>query len=184
MYFQSFLCFSAFFPLKMANSVNYTFLLSLTIIVLGNLLKRWKVITNENGKFMARLIFKLTLPAIILDTVPYVELDVSLAIMPLISFGFSLVVVGLGILIFKKSPREEKGLILMNIIGFNVGNFAYPLVEGIWGDKGLQYVAMFDVGNAFTIFALMYVIAAIYAPKKEDERDVKVDFKELGMKIL
>ncbi len=167
----------------MAESVNYVFLLSLTIIILGNFLKRWNVISEENGRFMAQLIFKLTLPAVILDTVPYVNLEVSLLVMPLISFGFSAVVVAIGFILFKEYPREEKGLILMTIIGFNVGNFAYPLIEGIWGEQGLQYIAMFDVGNAFTIFALMYIIGAIFSPKTDADAESKVDKKEIFRKV-
>ena len=58
------------------GDVNYTFLLSLSIIALGYFLKRRKVITIDDGRFMARLIFNLTLPAVIMNTIPYVDLNV------------------------------------------------------------------------------------------------------------
>ena len=41
---------------------------------------------------------------------------------------------------------------MMIVPGFNIGLFAYPLVEGIWGQEGIKYFGMFDMGNAFIVF--------------------------------
>ncbi len=54
-------------------------------------------------------------------------------------------------------------MLTMMIPGFNIGMFAYPLVEGIWGKEGLKYFGMFDVGNAFVIFVLCYMIGSYYS---------------------
>ena len=175
-----------YWNLIMVQSINYTFSLSLVIIILGILLRKWNVITNENGKFMTKLVFRLTLPALILDTIPYVTLDTSLFIMPVISFVYS-IIVSLSVYFFiRKNPdSDDKGLMLMTTIGFNIGNFAFPLIEGVWGKEGLQYIAMFDVGNVFTIFLLIYIFGAIYSPKLKDsdESEKRVDGKELLGKI-
>ena len=37
----------------------------------------------------------------------------------------------------------------MLIIGLNIGNFAFPIIDSIWGMDGLQYMIMIDIGNAF-----------------------------------
>lgn len=41
----------------------------------------------------------------------------------------------LGFLAFKKEKRKVKGMMMMIVPGFNIGLFAYPLVEGIWGSR-------------------------------------------------
>ena len=67
----------------------------------------------------------------------------------------------------------------MAVIGFNVGHFAYPLIEGIWNEEGLKYIAMFDIGNAMVIFVICYILGLIYSPNNEFQ-----DKKELAKNIL
>ena len=71
----------------------------------------------------------------------------------------------------------------MTIIGFNIGNFAFPLVDGIWGQEGLQYIAFVDIGNAITIFVVCYIFGSLFSPKLNAE-DKKVDFKYIGRRLL
>ncbi|MFK4997971.1 hypothetical protein ACI2OX_12750 [Bacillus sp. N9] len=47
--------------------------------------------------------------------------------------------------------------------GYNVGLFAFPLVDAIWGSEGLTYFGMFDVGNAIIVFGIAYVIGSYYS---------------------
>ena len=110
--------------------VNYIFLLSLTIIVIGFILKKLKIITEENGKVIAKIIFNVTLPAIILRVMSTLEFNLSLILIPLIIIVFGLSMLFLGLILFRNAPREIKGLILMTIFGFNVVHLAFPLVEG------------------------------------------------------
>lgn len=67
----------------------------------------------------------------------------------------------------------------MAVIGFNVGHFAYPLIEGIWNEEGLKYIAMFDIGNAMVIFVICYILGLIYSPNNDFQ-----DKKELAKNIL
>lgn len=69
----------------------------------------------------------------------------------------------LGFLAFKKEKRKVKGMMMMIVPGFNIGLFAYPLVEGIWGQEGIKYFGMFDMGNAFIVFGLTYLIGSFYS---------------------
>ncbi len=162
--------------------VNYIFLVSLTIIVLGFVVKKAGIISEENGKIIAKLIINVTLPSLILYIISTIEIDPSLLLLPVICLGYSLIVVGIGWVLFKKAPTPIKGIILMTIIGFNIGLFAYPLIEGIYGSRGLQYIAMFDAANAFIIFGLCYSIAAIFSPKNEIEK-INVNSQYIGKKL-
>lgn len=163
--------------------MNIVFLISLTIIAIGYFLKRTKVLSEENGEVIAKIVFNLTLPAVILKITSTITFEISLLFLPLISLSYALFMVLIGFIIFKKYPRNLKGLLLMSIIGFNVANFSFPLIEGIWGDSGLQLIAMVDAGNAVSIFIVCFTIGKIYSPKNE-KNEININFKGVMLSLL
>lgn len=165
------------------TDVNYIFLLSLTIIVIGYILKKLNIISEENGKTIAKVVFNVTLPALILNVIISIEITPSLGLITLISILYCIPILVLAFTLFRNYPKEIKGLIFMAVIGFNVGHFAYPLIEGIWNEEGLKYIAMFDIGNAMVIFIICYVIGLIYSPKN-DFQDKKELVKNILFKLL
>ncbi|MFX0144125.1 MAG: AEC family transporter [Candidatus Hodarchaeota archaeon] len=165
------------------TNVNYIFLLSLTIIIIGYILKKLNIISGKSGETIAKVVFNVTLPALILSVISSIEITPSLGLITLISILFCIPIIGLALFIFKKYPREIKGLIFMSVIGFNVGHFAYPLIQGIWNEEGLKYIAMFDIGNAIVIFVVCYILGLIYSPKNEFH-DKKELVKTIALKLL
>ncbi len=165
------------------SDINYIFFLSLTIIVLGYIVKKTKIISEENGKAVAKVVLNITLPALILDVISNIEIDASLILLPIICVLYCSCVVGISFIFFKKLSKDIKGIQLMTISGFNIGLFAFPLIQGIWGEEGLKYIAMVDIGNAFIMFGLNYIIATKFSPKLEIE-EKQVDFKYIAKKLL
>ncbi len=165
------------------TDVSYVFLLSLTVIVIGYILKKFNIISEENGKTIAKVVFNVTLPALILSVISSIEITPSLGLITLISLLYCIPIISLAFFFFKDYPREMKGLIFMAVIGFNVGHFAYPLIEGIWSEEGLKYIAMFDIGNAIVIFVICYVLGLIYSPKNNFQ-DKKELLKNILLKLL
>ena len=137
---------------------SYAFLLSLTIIVVGYLLKRIGFWGPEDGKTLTKFILNLTLPALILRTIIGIELDASYALLPVICVVWSALIVGLALLLFRRRPPGERAVIAMGSVGYNIGLFAYPLVNAVWGLAGLQYLAMLDIGSAFTNFGISFTL--------------------------
>jgi predicted permease len=163
------------------TDVNIVFLNSLVIVALGYLLKRTKVLTEENGEIIAKIIFNLTLPAVILKITSTIVFKVNLILLPLISISYGLLMTCIGLLIFRKYKGKMKGLLMMSIIGFNVANFSFPLIEGIWGTTGLQLIALVDAGNAFSIFVVCYTMGWIFS---DDKVPKKIDFKHISKNLL
>ncbi|MFX0101051.1 MAG: AEC family transporter, partial [Candidatus Hodarchaeota archaeon] len=151
--------------------LNTTFIISLAIIILGYLLKRAKIVDQEHGgKAMAKLIFYVTLPAVILNALTTIEMDVSMALMPLFAPLISGVIIVIAFFIHRKEERrEDQGLYIMMSLGFNVGNFGFPLIQGIFGEEGIKYAAMYDVGNALIIFCVCYIIAVYYSSREGEK---------------
>jgi Predicted permeases len=161
------------------ENVNSEFILSLSIIVLGYLAKRLNIIKEKDGEGMARLVFNITLPSLIINTFNTMKLDFSLIYLTIGSFLFGILMSLIGVFVFKKEARTIRGTLTMLTPGFNIGLFAYPLVESIWGANGLKYFGMFDMGNSLIMFGVCYIIANYFAPNEEN-----IDFKTIAKKLF
>ncbi|AEJ60502.1 Auxin Efflux Carrier [Spirochaeta thermophila DSM 6578] len=147
--------------------IHYPFLLSLSVIVLGYGLTRAGVLSLEMGRSVSRLVINVTLPAVILTTLPEVELVPALLSFPLICLGVGVLNLLLAGLLFGRLERPFLGNALLVVVGYNIGLFAYPLVEGLYGREGLAGMAMFDVGNAFLTFGLLYLVSWYFGGEGE-----------------
>ncbi|SEP81648.1 hypothetical protein SAMN05216232_0975 [Virgibacillus subterraneus] len=150
------------------SGFNEQFLYAVIIIALGYTLKRFNIIKEKDGEGLARIIFNLTLPALIIVSFSDIKIESSLFLLIGIAFCYGLLSAFVSIIIFRKESRENKGMLGMLVPGFNIGLFAYPLVEGIWGREGIKYFGMFDVGNAFIVFGLLYLIGSYYSSDKAE----------------
>ena len=158
------------------TDVNVIFLTSILIVAIGYLVKKLKILKETDGETIAKIIFNVTLPAVILKFTTTIQFELSLVILPFISIAFGIIMALLGIVIFRNHPIHIKGAMIMTMVGFNVANFFFPLVEGIWGQAGMQYIALVDAGNAFTIFVLCYILSTIFSPKNQEDA-VKINTK-------
>ncbi|WFR57440.1 AEC family transporter [Anaerocolumna sp. AGMB13025] len=160
------------------SDVNSQFLLSLLIIALGYISKRLNLVKEQDGEGISRIIFNFTLPSLVINTFSTIKVEPSLALIPVINIVYCTFLAALAVFFFKKEFQKNKGVFSMTSVGFNIGLFAYPLVEALWGKEGLKYFGMFDMGNALIVFGLCFFMASYYSSE-----DGKVDFKELLKKI-
>jgi predicted permease len=139
------------------NSPNFVFGSALAVIGLGYLLKSLGIIKLSDAKSISRLLMYSTFPALVFTTMIKVEISAKLLWMPLICLVFGSTCSFLGYHLFKKEKNvSDRGILTMGCAGYNLGLFAFPLIEGIWGWQGLLYAAMFDLGNSFINFVVTY----------------------------
>jgi len=162
-------------------NTNYTFLLSLAVIAIGYLFKMIGILNAKHGKSLATIIINVTLPALILKTLSTIALDFSLVLMPLICVAFNVVIAGLAFLLFRKRINQERGVAMLCSTGFNIGLFAYPLIEALFHQAGLKQIAMFDLGNAFIVFGLSYLLGYQYSAKNQSG---KFSLKKAALLLL
>ncbi|KGM45050.1 malonate transporter, partial [Neobacillus niacini] len=134
------------------------------------------------GEVISKLIFKITLPALVLVTFDSVKIETSLIVLPVIVLVYGIITALLGLLVFKNEDRELKGSLLMLSSGFNVGLFAFPLVYAIWGIDGLTYFSMFDVGASFVVFGICFIFASYFSEEGLKLNPVEI-LKKLGKSI-
>lgn len=162
--------------------MNQEFLYIIIIIVFGYLLKRLNILQEKDGEVISKIIFKITLPALVLVTFDSVKIETSLILLPIIVLVFGIMTACLGLFVFKNEERELKGSLLMLSSGFNVGLFAFPLVYAIWGINGLTYFSMFDVGSSFVVFGICFIFASYFSEEGLRLNPMEI-LKKLGKSI-
>ncbi|WP_121613020.1 AEC family transporter [Mesobacillus foraminis] len=143
--------------------MNQEFLYIIILIGIGYLFKRFDILKERDGEVISRVIFNITLPALIIVSLNSVQIEPSLFLLPAIVMVFGFVSITLAFFVFRKEEKDIRGTLMMLATGYNVGLFAYPLVEAIWGSKGLLYFGMFDIGNSFLVFGLSYLVGSYYS---------------------
>ncbi|MFW6329917.1 MAG: AEC family transporter [Alkalispirochaetaceae bacterium] len=145
------------------SSPGTIFLSALLIIALGYAVRKSGLLTREQGAVPAKLVLNVTLPALVVETVPQITFTRSLLFLPLIALLHALVAFTLVQLLFRRRTPAERGVITICSMGFNNGLFAFPIVQEIWGVEAIRLLALFDVGNGLVILGANYVIADYFS---------------------
>jgi predicted permease len=161
------------------NNANEQFLLSMLIIIVGYVFKRMNLIRKGDGESLSRVIFNITLPALIINTFNTIVIDFSLILITIIGFVYGLFMALVGVFVFKNEDRKTQGMLSMLVPSFNIGLFAYPLVESIWGQEGIKYFGMFDVGNSLVVFGVSYIVAGYFSSESSD-----LKFSSISRKLI
>jgi len=130
----------------------------------GLLLKLFRIIKGEDADLMLRLVFYVSLPALILKNVGSAHLTLRYAILPL----SAALIIGITWLVSRsflpilRMERKSKGVFLIATLILNTA-FLIPFVSAIYGDQGLTALLIFDIANALIIFTFIYLIAIKYS---------------------
>lgn len=106
-----------------------------SIIVLGYVLKRVGFFKKEDFYLISRIVVKITLPAAIVSNFSKISMDVSLLVFCIIGLVCNVVMVTLGYLMNLRGTKEEKAFDMLNLSGYNIGNFTMPFVQSFLGDR-------------------------------------------------
>lgn len=118
------------------------------IIVFGLVLRQTGFFQERDFAFLSKVVLKITLPAAIIMNFSGQTFDLSLLTMALVGLGWNLLSVGIGYLVnLRKGPRD-KAFGMLNITGYNIGNFALPFIREFLGPLGVIATSIFDTGNA------------------------------------
>lgn len=125
------------------HSASYVF-----ILALGYFLKRVGVLSKQDSKALAQIIFCVTLPGAVITNFASMEWRWSLLAVPLVGFGLALCMMLLGQLLTRGKPPADRALFMINCPGYNIGAFALPFVQSFLGPEAVVAACLFDVGNA------------------------------------
>ena len=130
------------------------------IIILGYVLRKVGFFNETAFPVLSKIVIKITLPAAIITSFSGKEIDPSLLSLALISLGTCIIYIALAFLLNRKS-RDQRAFEIINLSGYNIGNFTLPFVQSFLGPAGVITTSLFDVGNAAICLGTSHSIAAL-----------------------
>lgn len=161
------------------NQANNVFLITLGIITMGYILKRYNYISEKDGKTISRFLMHTTFPALMIISTAKVKLEPSLLLIPIFCFAYCLVMIIIAWFWFKAYPNDLRGVLTMGAGGLNVGLFGFPLIEGLFGKDALLYAIMFDIGNTLIVFGVVYPIGSYFSSNRNGKISIKAILKKI-----
>lgn len=131
------------------------------IIMLGYVLRRMKWFKDEDFGVISTIVLKVTLPAAIIISFHGREIDASLLAVVLLGLGCGVVYMVLGFLINLRKSKEQRAFDVLNLPGYNIGNFTLPFVQSFLGPEGVIITSLFDTGNAIVCLGGAYGVASL-----------------------
>jgi len=124
---------------------------------LGIGLKKFGLADRIHGDFILRLVFFVTLPLLILTTIPGIPLSVDKAMLPLSNIMVSLLAMAAMFLLLKRLPLERgtQGTLLIAAMTPN-NTYMFPFILAVYGANGFGDAILFDFGNALLVSTFTY----------------------------
>ena len=133
----------------------------IAIIILGYTLRKGGFFREGDFKVLSNIVLKITLPAAIFTCCAGKSIDINMLSIILIGLGAGLLYMGLGYVINRRKGREQQAFGILNLSGYNIGNFTMPFVQSFLGPIGVITTSVFDVGNAFVCLGGAFSLASI-----------------------
>jgi len=136
---------------------------------LGILLRRNKLADRGHADFLLRLVFFVTLPLLILNSVSRLELNASTALLPVSNALVNLFCLGVALLFIRamKLAKPQAGAVVVNTSISN-NSYMFPFVLAVYGQAGFAEAILYDFGNAVMMATLVYATAFRYGEADHD----------------
>ena len=131
----------------------------IAIIILGYVLRKIGVFKQDDFKVLSKIVLKITLPAAIITSFAGKKIDVAMLAIAFIGFGGGLLYMFHGYMMNRKKGKEWQAFGLLNLSGYNIGNFTMPFVQSFLGPMGVITTSVYDVGNAFVCLGGAYGVS-------------------------
>lgn len=132
----------------------------IAIIIAGYLLRKYNFFKEGDFAILSKIVLKITLPAAFISNFSGKTLDTSMLTLSLLGLGAGILYMMLGYIISLRQSKENKAFYILNLPGYNVGNFTIPFIQSFLGTAGVITASIFDVGNAFVCLGGAYGVAS------------------------
>ena len=133
------------------------------IIVTGYILKKKGFFHPDDFYLFSKVVVRITLPCAIISNFSKISMDNSLLFMCVVGLVINLLMVIAGFLVNLRGSRQDRAFGMINLSGYNIGNFTLPFVQSFLGPVGFAATSLFDAGNAVMCTGVTYTMASIAA---------------------
>ena len=146
--------------------------------ILGVILRRTGVVRKDDGGLLLKLVFYIALPALILLSIPEIEVSADLFVLPVGAVIIIFTTFAASSFVIRRfsHERETIGTAVVGSIIMNT-NFLYPFVLILYGAAGFARIVVFDFGNSLLVLTFCYYVACRYGTAAADSTSA---FKRLA----
>lgn len=134
------------------------------VIIIGFLLRRANFFKEDDFYVLSKITLNITLPASIIANFSQAEIKPAMLLLCVLGFFGGVVYMTLGWILGGKD-REEKSFLVLNMSGYNIGNFTMPFTGSFFGPTGVVITSLFDTGNAFICMGGAYSVSKMARDK-------------------
>lgn len=149
------------------------------VIIIGYLLKHYKILKKEDGYTLATIIMNVTLPCALFSNANGIIINNAMIILIILGVILNLLLVFVGYVVSAGKPASTRAAYMINCSGYNIGNFVLPFVQTFFPGMGVAYLCMFDVGNALMGLGGTFAIASSVV-----DSDQKLNVKKVLKKLF
>lgn len=149
-----------------------------SIIVLANIMTSLGLFDKvRDFDTISKTVFYLTLPCAIITNLSGLEFSPYLLFISIIGLLCNLLYLAISYFIGKN--RHERSFLMLNMNGYNIGNFSMPFISYFFSEFAILAVSLFDAGSAFMVLGGNYGVA-----KSLSQSDSKIDLAFIGRTML
>ncbi len=136
---------------------------------LGLLLKKTGLADKSHGDFLLRFVFFVSLPLLILTSIPSVTLSIDTALLPFINVAVNAAALAVMYLLASgsRADNRQRGTALVNA-GIQNNSFMFPFIIAVFGQTGFASAVLLDLGNALWMASVMYLVAYYFGGEQHD----------------
>jgi len=147
------------------------------LFVLGYILKKTNLLKKRDADLFLKIVFYISLPALIILSVSNISLSKELIYLPIIAPIIVFITFFISYT-FGRLLNLEKitlGVFLVGSMIMNIG-FTLPFIIAAYGEEGLAKITLFDFGNTIVVLIFVYYVAVKYG---DGVKSTKAMFKKL-----
>lgn len=135
--------------------------------MIGLVFRKRGIATGEHAGFLFRLVFLVTLPALVFVSVSQADLSHDTALLPVSGFLVNLVTASCAAILCRVRglSAAQSGAVVVSVGIMNMG-FTFPFILATLGQGALAEAILFDVGNAVFVAFVAFPIAEYYGHGK------------------
>lgn len=134
-------------------------------IFLGFFMKKVKVLKKEDFYVLSKVVIKVTLPASIIVNFSGAAVGLQMLLLTGLGLLLSCIMMAVGVLMNIRRSKNEQAFGVLNVSGYNIGNFTMPFVQSFLGATGVVVTSLFDAGNALVCLGGSYSVASMVKDK-------------------
>lgn len=153
----------------MVSSIEVILVPTLMILV-GIILKKTKVLSEDHSSLLSKIVINISLPALIFINISTASISSEMIFLPLIAFGVSLLCMLIAFIYsrIRSYSKVKTWTIIILLSLMNTAFIGYPIVLGVFGNEGFLNAIFFDMAIALMFVFFGIVLSTLFEGNKSE----------------